>query len=251
MLRPLTDEEAKKRYGDFTWVRIDNSGKIKITDQVWLQQNLSPVLIPQLKGKPVFGKTSSGKVYCHRLAHSPLKAVFAEIDREGLLDNVVSYDGTFNSRMVRGSRKKVSRHSYGIAIDLNAAYNPLGQFGAELGEHGTVLRLVPIFERHGFVWGGHFERPDWMHFELGFKEKDVVEEGGDKKMALIPTGGKSRTKSKTIWFNAITAGLAMLDAQFGVLGLVQAVPAEYLLLAVSVINWIIREKTSEPLKPLR
>jgi hypothetical protein len=34
------------------------------------------------------------------------------------------------------------------------------------GELGSVRELVPLANRHGFYWGGHFRgRPDGMHFE--------------------------------------------------------------------------------------
>ena len=33
--------------------------------------------------------------------------------------------------------------------------------------HTSAKQLVPLANKHGFYWGGHFEsRPDGMHFEM-------------------------------------------------------------------------------------
>jgi hypothetical protein len=38
-----------------------------------------------------------------------------------------------------------------------------------VGEKGSVRELVPIANRWGFYWGGHYNgRPDGMHFEVAF-----------------------------------------------------------------------------------
>jgi hypothetical protein len=43
----------------------------------------------------------------------------------------------------------------------------LGVPPAKQGELGSVRELVPIANKWGFYWGGHFkERKDGMHFEL-------------------------------------------------------------------------------------
>ena len=253
MLRYMTDEEVKQNFGTFQWVRADNRSEIVIAGN-WVQENLGRVFIPQLEGKDVFGTPSSGNIYCHKKLQPNLKAAFAEVEARGLLDLVIAWGGMFCSRMIRGSRDRISRHSWGIAFDINMKENPLGQVGAPIGTKGSVLALVSIFEKHGFIWGGNFPRPDWMHFEAGFLEKEPepeIIEGSENKMSLVPLPGKSRTKSKTIWFNAITAILAVVDSQFGVFGLVDKVSPQYLILAVNLINWVLREKTSEGLKPIR
>jgi hypothetical protein len=42
----------------------------------------------------------------------------------------------------------------------------LGKRPALVSEKGSVRELVPIANKYGFYWGGHFNsRPDGMHFE--------------------------------------------------------------------------------------
>lgn len=62
--------------------------------------------------------------------------------------------GCWNPRLIEPG-SGVSRHAYGIAIDLRAP--------AVTGEHDP--RLIDIFEDHGFTWGGDFLTPDPIHFE--------------------------------------------------------------------------------------
>jgi hypothetical protein len=60
----------------------------------------------------------------------------------------------------RNSRKPLSMHAFGLAIDLNVSENHLGTRG------NMDPRIVEIFAKWGFVWGGYWGRPDPMHFEL-------------------------------------------------------------------------------------
>jgi hypothetical protein len=60
----------------------------------------------------------------------------------------------------RDPRRGLSLHTWGIAIDLNVA-------GNQVGTPGTMdPRVMRIFERWGFAWGGRWSVPDPMHFEL-------------------------------------------------------------------------------------
>ncbi len=64
--------------------------------------------------------------------------------------------------------RPLSNHAYGTAFDINAAQNGLGVEPAAIGKRGCVRELVPLANRHGFFWGGHFsKRKDGMHFEVG------------------------------------------------------------------------------------
>lgn len=84
-----------------------------------------------------------------------------------ILRRVLSYDGSYNRRFIRGSRTVLSNHAYGSAFDINARWNPLGALPPADNEEGSVQTLVEIANRHGFYRGGHYRgRPDGMHFEV-------------------------------------------------------------------------------------
>ena len=67
-------------------------------------------------------------------------------------------------RMVRGTSDKISNHSSGTAIDLNATKHPLGQVGTF--EASKVPMLRALAKKYGLTWGGEWTRPDPMHFEI-------------------------------------------------------------------------------------
>ena len=177
MLSVLSEEQIVEVYGKLPYLRLNDSTQIEINKD-WLRENLTCVYIPQLKGKPSYGGKASGKVYCNKKIQPQLVRAFNEIEEQGLLRDVVFWGGCYNPRMVRGFIDKISRHSYGIAFDLNPLHNRLSHPPAQSHEPGTVLRLVPIFERHGFAWGGNFRRTDAMHFEAtGEQDKESDSHG--------------------------------------------------------------------------
>jgi hypothetical protein len=149
-----------------TGFTVTESGSSTVSlDEGWQAENIITVDVPQLRGVPtVGGEPFSGRLRFHRVAAPALLAAFEEIERLGLLGDIQSFGGAFAPRVVRGSVSRLSAHALGIAIDINVAANPFGQPPAPEGTPGSVLRLVPVFERHGFVWGGRSSR-DPMHFE--------------------------------------------------------------------------------------
>jgi hypothetical protein len=99
------------------------------------------------------------RVYCNIDMVQPLYAAFENLIYRNKVDELRSWDGCFSIRKMRGSTK-MSLHSWGVAIDVNAAENPLG----------AAPKLSPEFVRcfadAGFDWGGTWARPDGMHFQL-------------------------------------------------------------------------------------
>lgn len=104
-------------------------------------------------------------------------------DHASLLDNNTS---AFNYRVVEGS-KKLSRHAYGLAIDINPFYNPYvtypggvehispedsepyadreADFPHKIGKDGDLCWR--LFSEHGFTWGGDWKSlKDYQHFQI-------------------------------------------------------------------------------------
>jgi hypothetical protein len=64
-------------------------------------------------------------------------------------------------------------HSYGMTIDINVKNSNYWQWDCKCkNEEVTLsyrnqipLKLVSIFEKYGFIWGGNWKHYDTMHFE--------------------------------------------------------------------------------------
>jgi hypothetical protein len=79
---------------------------------------------------------------------------------EGALD-----DWGYCFRMVRGSTDKLSNHSSGTAIDLNAPKHALGKVGTFPPEKVPMIRALSA--KYGLKWGGDYvNRKDEMHWEV-------------------------------------------------------------------------------------
>lgn len=100
------------------------------------------------------------KLYCNKLMIPVLTQAFKNLIERGYVEELKTFDGCFNIRPMRNSKVQ-SLHSWGIAIDLNAAWNQLYQ----------IPKLSPgfikCFTDAGMDWGGNFKpRTDGMHFQL-------------------------------------------------------------------------------------
>ena len=126
-----------------------------------------------IKSYPVPGTTI--KLRCAEKV-APLLVNFAAefhtliepIDAGGLDDWGYCY------RMVRGEATKLSNHSSGTAIDLNATQHALGKVGTF--EAGKVPMLRALAKKYGLTWGGDYKtRADEMHFEVNIGPAKVAE----------------------------------------------------------------------------
>lgn len=116
-------------------------------------------------------KTTVNRMRVHRLAATAFINVFndllkhyglAEIQRLG----IDLFGGCFNFRRMRGG-SEWSRHSWGIAIDLDSARNPLRASSKTARFARPEYRpMIEIFAKHGFISYGVLFDYDWMHFEL-------------------------------------------------------------------------------------
>ena len=163
---PLDPVARKQLLGEFAFKPAPverNPEAITITDD-WATKHIEQIEIPQLAG--LDGGPAGGKVRLHKVAVDPFRTFFERIDDAGLKPLVISFGGAWVARFIRGSRTRLSNHSYGSAIDINVPWNPLAATPALKGKKGSVRDLVPIANSCGLYWGGHFSRQDGMHFEL-------------------------------------------------------------------------------------
>ena len=76
-------------------------------------------------------------------------------------------------RPVRGSTDKLSNHSSGTAIDLNATKHPLGKSGTFTPMQTALVQALA--KKYGLTWGGQWKRPDEMHFEISLTPAKCAE----------------------------------------------------------------------------
>lgn len=103
---------------------------------------------------------------CHKQIAPAIQGALSEIKKEGLASkidvrNSNRYGGCFAARYNRlsGSFGPVTRHAWGMALDINTVTNAQGA-APQLN-----CDVVRIFRKWGFAWGGNFRPADGMHFE--------------------------------------------------------------------------------------
>lgn len=167
---PLTGAAARQlRFGplEFSAAPTANNPERIVITNGWEAANLVRVAVPQLAG--VTGAPAGGKIAFHRKAAAQLQALFAAWQTVGLMNRVLTFDGAYNPRFIRGkaAEQLLSNHAFGTAFDINYEWNKLGTEPAPRSAQGSVFDLVPLAHAHGFYWGGHFaKRRDGMHFEF-------------------------------------------------------------------------------------
>ena len=115
------------------------------------------------------------KVRCAK-AVAPLIAGFCKEFHELIepIDEGALDDWGYAFRMIRGSADKLSNHSSGTAIDLNATQHPLGKIGTFPAEKVPMIKALS--KKYGLIWGGseNWKRRDEMHWEIGLSEAKVA-----------------------------------------------------------------------------
>ena len=99
------------------------------------------------------------RLYCNRDMIAPLTTAFSNLISRGFVQELKTFDGCFNIRKKRGLAS-MSLHAWGLAIDVNAAWNGLGVTPV------LSAGFVKCFTDAGFDWGGTWQRKDGMHFQL-------------------------------------------------------------------------------------
>ncbi|MBQ4631865.1 MAG: M15 family metallopeptidase [Prevotella sp.] len=195
----LLADNTKMRYDDgvkksFTEM-LDNSDPQDMFELEYNKESSSPGYLQDagrsrcdLFFKKMYGSSASsvrqhlvsvqwfgGKVQFTKLngAADSLRAVYKELANHPDLRPYLKSSGTFYWRKVRGANRQ-SAHSYGIAIDVGVALSdywlwkyPGKKETDKIQYHNRMpLKMVEIFERHGFIWGGRWYHFDTMHFEF-------------------------------------------------------------------------------------
>lgn len=181
---------------DATFARM--KGKSFPADCSVRRAELRYLLLPHYDGQ---GCVRIGEMVCNAAIADELVEIFRQlyqqaypIERMVLIDD---YDGDdelsmkanntscFNFRRVAGS-KKLSRHAYGMAVDINPLYNPyvrtLNGWRVVTPEGAAryadrSLDDIPykitlkdpaykLFRKYGYSWGGSWRtRKDYQHFQ--------------------------------------------------------------------------------------
>jgi hypothetical protein len=111
------------------------------------------------------------RITCHNSVADNLKNIFSDILKEYGYPKIVElgidlYGGCFNFRKMRGG-SDFSRHSWGVAIDLDPERNLLRETSKTARfARPEYKKMIDIFYKHGFVSLGREKNYDWMHFEV-------------------------------------------------------------------------------------
>jgi hypothetical protein len=111
------------------------------------------------------------RMRCHKLVADKFQAVFKDLlDTYGLARikelGIDLFGGCFNFRKMRGG-SAWSKHSWGIAIDLDPARNTLKETRSTARfARPEYQPMIDIFYKHGFISLGVERNFDWMHFEI-------------------------------------------------------------------------------------
>ncbi len=123
------------------------------TPAVWEEMILRHIAVPEglllYAGKPV------RTLRCHELATTHFGQVVKTLANGGLWG--IEYGGVYNYRLNRNNPKRLSTHSWGIAIDINPSRCPMGCDPALQDQ-----RIVAAFREAGFNWLLN----DPQHFQL-------------------------------------------------------------------------------------
>ena len=145
------------------------------------------------------GRSRTGELICHKNAAGDLLDIFRElyemgfpIDKIKLIDEYGADDllsmednntSAFNYRTVSGTAN-LSRHAYGLAVDINPVQNPYTEDGGEYvspesgraylnrsdARPGMITRgdaVYNAFVSRGWFWGGDWKyQIDYQHFQM-------------------------------------------------------------------------------------
>jgi hypothetical protein len=152
----LTTQQATKKYGTPTVTGAEYLVTLDLPYPMRLAWDLD---------------TKVTKVRVHKLVKDNFKRVFddllAHYGYEKLVElGIDLFGGCFNYRKMRGG-SSWSKHSWGIAIDLDPVRNQLHETSRTARfARAEYKPMIDIFYKHGFIGLGVEKNYDWMHFEI-------------------------------------------------------------------------------------
>jgi hypothetical protein len=148
---------TKQLFGEFAYRLSDATDGVEI-EPAWVAAHL-PAARETYASIAVHAR-------CHVRIRADLQAALTEVDAAGLagaidVGNTNTFGGCYNPRFNRetGDLGFLSRHAWAQALDMNTVTNAQGRTPQ------MDCRVVRIFRKHNFAWGGNFLTPDGMHFE--------------------------------------------------------------------------------------
>ncbi len=126
-----------------------------------VEKNLVPVIwLPKSENKILwFNKLQN--------AAKNLQNISNELDKLPKIYKkyITNIAGTFKYRKIAGT-SRLSAHSFGIAIDINKKFANYWRWDRDrVYKNQIPKRIIDIFEKNGFIWGGRWYHYDTMHFE--------------------------------------------------------------------------------------
>ncbi|MGH8875247.1 MAG: M15 family metallopeptidase, partial [Acidimicrobiia bacterium] len=137
----------KEHFGEFSY--RPGEGRELTIEREWAVDHIITAELPII-----------GTVHCHRAFLPALEGALTELEQRNLvfLLDPEAFRGCWNPRLIAPG-SGVSRHAWGVAVDLNYGVNRTGVQTAQ------DPRLVEVMERWGMAWGGPWLVPDPAHFE--------------------------------------------------------------------------------------
>lgn len=161
-MRRLTDSEVLKQYGDPTKFLSSHGDADAMWKVAILGSFTLPAVLPLSWDHTLRAKTVS----CHKLVVPELRDIFNAIYADmHAWASIGDYGGCYQWRPNRNNPKALSRHSWGLAVDIDVADNPNGKRQGNMHPF-----IIECFAAKGWVWGGDkrlFPTSDEMHFEKG------------------------------------------------------------------------------------
>jgi hypothetical protein len=146
---------VKERFGEFAYA--PGTDRFVTVDNGFTQTHVVTATVPIL-----------GEVTCHRTIVPALTGALRELEANGLaaLVDPAGYQGCYAPSIIPGSGG-LSRHAWGIALDVNFLPSPSG-----LASFADP-RLIEVMQRWGFISGAAFLETDPGHFEYARSDEPV------------------------------------------------------------------------------